>query len=407
MALFGKKRKEAADDGVSLDNIDFECLYKSHMPPVTISENPEAVQICPTCENPMYPEVLARAILNGHYEARELNTTELANCVTILPFLFWAQHNVQNKPFVIAGMPTGEIVGSISIPTSRASQDDILKTLESLASFGSQEMGDAADLQTLLVLGRNFLQWTLSRQQPDGTQQVLIEPLPHFAVLNSKNLETLNKLVSQVSKQLGWATWERYIDFFAKPLTAQISGQGNRTVLEVSLDFQVSAKTQDPGLIANESVNPSMDLLSTNVLPIYKNDRLPTTLIGPVSLEVETQLDAYKTDDSYEDDEFEENFELEFKTSTKFLILSEKEIGETQSEMLSHLKENFSLAIYFETSSRNLSWSYLDDPSSPFIKSDLLDIQILNLGTAGINVKVTQLSAHEAAIRLEGTPWHM
>lgn len=408
MGLFSKKRKKSAEDNISLSNIDFECLYKAHMPPVTVSENPDAVQICPTCENPMYPGFLAKVILTGVFEERELNQTELGNCATILPFLFWAQQNLQTKPFVIQGIASSEVRASATIPIEAAIQKDMEETLESLVSFGSQELGDAEDVKMLLVLGRSFLQWTISDDSKDGVKQVSIEPLAHFAVLNSKNFEALQKLVAQVSRQLGWATWDRYMDFFVRQITRELEGSRDQSVFEVKLHFQVVAETQDVCLIAEEPNKSEIDLLRANVLPILASNRAPTNLVGPVALEIETQLDAFKTANSCDGDgEEQENFELEFETYIKFLIISEKEIGDTESELRSLLQNNLNLAIYFETSSKNLSWGYLNDESAPVANLDLLDLQMISFGSEAIKVTVKHLNNDEASKSLEGTPWRI
>lgn len=401
MALFGKNQKQSAEEKVSLDNIEFECLSFAHMPPITSSENPEAIQICPTCENPMFPSVLATAILTGDYEARELVTTELVNCTTILPFLFWAQHNLRNRPFVIQGETSADVKASSSIPISEASQEDIVEILKAIESYGSRELGDATDLETLLVLGRNFLQWNISEPLPNGLKQVSLEPLPHFAVLNSNNFVAIRELASQVSKQLGWATWERYIDLFAKPLVENFTESAKREVVEVSIDFEVASKTNNEIQVANQFSSPEIEILKVDVLPNLAFDRGPSNLIGPVRLEIETQLDAYKTS------EVPQNFELSINTSIRFLILAEVGIGTSDDELRTMLTRNFNLAIYFDASIKNFSWVYLDDVSSPVTKSDLFESQIINFGSESIKLALTLLNPGEAAKRLEGTPWHM
>lgn len=406
MGLFGNKRKKATKENFSLDNIEFECLSKAHMPPITISENPEAVQICLTCENPMFPEVLANAILAGRFEGRELNQTELANCVTILPYLFWAQHNLQIKPFIIQGDATGDVKASINIPISTSSQEDILETLDALDSFGTQEMGDASDLKTLLVLGRHFLQWSTSDISSSGSKQVSIEPLPHFAVLNSKNFEPLRKLSSQVSKQLGWATWDHYVDFFSTPLAEVLQHNLAREVLEVRFDFQVTSTTQSGGLIVATNV-AELELLRANVLPVLGSDRKPTNLIGPVNLEIQTKADAFKADIPGAHSQEQSYFELEFKTTIKFLVLMEQGAADTESKLLSLLDENFQLAIYYDDQSQKITWHYLNQALSPVTKSTPLDLQIISLGAETINVAVKRLSLEEAAKNLEGTPWRI
>jgi hypothetical protein len=353
----------------------------------------------------MFPEILAKAILAGRFIPRELNQTELANCVTSLPYLFWAQHNAQNKPLVIQGQTSGVVRASCNVPRGAASQEDILETLDALDSFGTQEMGDASDLKTLLVLGRNFLQWSTSDTSTSGSTQVSIEPLPHFAVLNSKNFEPLRKLASQVSSQLGWVTWDRYIDFFATSLSRAFQGETSREVLEVTVDFEASSITQNGPLDAAEPFEQEGQLLSANVLPVLLSNRAPTHLIGPVKLEIETRVEAFATGNVDERGHENNLLELEFKTVIKFLILAEQGFAAPESKFLSILEENFQLAIYFDNSSNNLSWRFLEEVSSPVITSESVDVQIIRFGSQSINLTVRRLDSEEVANNLHGTPW--
>lgn len=406
MAFFSKKAKKSkSDQQPELVDIDFQCLISGHVSPVYVSENLEGTPICPTCQNPLIAKILAEVLRTGKYTPSELNSSDLVHIANALFFIYWSQHNVQCKPLQIMGQAKSEIRSSWEYPADSAIQGDLVNTLNALDSYGSGELGDASEIFMWLALGRDFLQWKVEANQVTGAQTVWLEPLPFFAAVNAKNTEALSLLAQQVSSQLMRSEWQLYVDMFQNALKLLVEEQKGHQAYEVEVSFRLHAETEDEPLVT-ELLATDLELVNVQIVPNFQPRRLPSGLVGPIGLQVETNLEAYSSGRLEDSASTADRMELEYKINVKFKVFDYRSSKEQVDENFRlRLDTNFSLAIYYSKAPHEITWRHFQD-ELVLEGLELGEMQLLSLGSTNLSVSSTGTNMQG---RLAGvdSPWPM
>lgn len=281
---------------VVVDSFSVSCLYPNHVEPDFIPESNDYFALCEICQTPLLPSILIETLVTGTDSGRELHESEAATVLISAIGIYWAQYNLEVKPFIVTGMAREEIFPSPILPDPdvQVRQAELAEVLESLSGFEHAEYGSLEEHDWWFLFARDMLTWQVMSHEETGKEELQLGIQQKFAVLNAKNFDGFNQLVDRALARM--ESTGQLITFFRDKLLKSAIVDRIYIPFEVSVSLDTAVwgfcDSQDLPRLTDGSHETQIQVLVRETISLQSPDCMAIALL-PMSttLEIEPVLD--------------------------------------------------------------------------------------------------------------------